>query len=351
MKKALIPIAILLGAIIGAGGYFAASRFAVKGPPPEDTSVKDDLAEVRKTLSAVEGRLAKLEARPSLEEELSRSAVRKRIAAIIQEAKKPKPTVSRTPPRGRPGWLKAITDRYRTRYAEVLADMKRTLKLKEAKWKELQPIFDKHFVPVEAVLKKMEAGKLTGSVRANERLKSSIPVTLAALKKSLPAETWRAFDSWRKADRGTKNWGMSKGEFFLDGEDYKDFRVRKAVAAHWGILRRELSKLYKDLPLNAAKRKRLEEMLKAHLRKGFTAIRHHRRFNLHAPNTLEKFKTIAQVTEAELGKLLGKDGLAKFNKWKATPGNMARYYFGELYKPLRKTKPPSRTQAGPPENF
>ena len=51
MKKAQVPLAILLGAVIGAGGYFAASRFATKGPPPKGSPSKAEMAEVRKNHS------------------------------------------------------------------------------------------------------------------------------------------------------------------------------------------------------------------------------------------------------------------------------------------------------------
>ena len=66
--------------------------------------------------------------------------------------------------------------------------------------------------------------------------------------------------------------------------------------------------------------------MKAHLFKAFATIRDERRYDLHDRGTLKKFKAVTQATEVELGKMLGKDGLARFRAWKTAPGNI---YFGE----------------------
>jgi hypothetical protein len=70
MNKALIVVAVLLGIAVGVGGYHlvVVSRSKPAAPAPANFATQLEVAEVRKHLAAIEGRLAKAEAKPGIEE-------------------------------------------------------------------------------------------------------------------------------------------------------------------------------------------------------------------------------------------------------------------------------------------
>ena len=160
-----------------------------------------------------------------------------------------------------------------------------------------------------------------------------------------------AFDAWRRSLAGGQTWAAGKGEYFLSGEELKDFRAKRAALMNWPVLRRELATFYEKVKLDVEKRKKLEGVLKAHLGKVYAAVRDQEHLNLALPANRAKAKAITRATEAELAKLLGSGNMTEFRKWKLAPGARSHRYFGESYRPPKRpvgTRPaPSVQPTGP----
>lgn len=354
MKKALIPLAILLGAVIGAGGYFAADKLGKGSGPSEKPATAAEMAEVRKGLKTIQGQLAKLESKLGSLNASTKPPVIPPVTVPDKGTLITRPQPTRPDP---DKWGTIVAKRYRTDYdKKILGDLRKTLKLDEDKWKKLRPIFAKHFAPVEAALKDIEAGKTRRLPKVNKLVAPHIPTTLARLKKALPAESWQAFDAWRKVDKKIELWRQDKGEYFLDGQTYKDYHVKKGTARSWFLLRPRLARLYQDYHPGKDKRERFEAVLKEHLNKVFLILQKEKNPNPFAPAVMAKLKALTKKTEVEIGKILGADGLAKFRAWKTAPSNPSCRYFGEPYRrpgqttPVRPVPPPV-TQPVPREEF
>ncbi|MBN2465907.1 hypothetical protein JXD38_09845 [candidate division WOR-3 bacterium] len=336
MNKALIVGAVLLGAVLGVGGYHLAVCGAGKGSTRVESSPSSfqqaDLAEIRKHLAAIETRLAKVEAKPGFNEVLDDPTMRERLAAAMVEARNPGMVTPRPPVQGPEAWREGMAARYRADYAKVLDEARKALKVDEAKWKEVQPVFEKHFAPVDAALKDLATGKSSAPPKINDLVAPGLPATLSTLQKLLGPEAWQAFDSWRKAEEQGLAWGAGKGDYFLDGDEFKSYQVKRAVQMHWPVLQGSLSPLYERLALDAQKKEEVEAVIKAHLSKAFEAFKDAPRIDLQSDDGRAKVKSASAATEAELGKILGTDGLQKFREWKSAPGNRAAVYFGEAVK-------------------
>jgi len=337
MKKALVAGAVLLGMVVGAVGYHLALRCGL-GRPSEKVdghsvaAIQTDLAEIRRHLVGIETRLVRVEAKPGFAEVLDDPAMRERLAAVMVETRNPGMVTPRPIMPGTEAWRESVATRFRSDYARILEDAKKAVKLDEAAWKGVQPVFEKHFGPVEAVLKDVASGRASAPPKINELVAPGLANTLATLQKALPADAWQVFDAWRKAEEKSPSWGAGKGDYFLDGEDYKSYQVKRAAVMHWAVLQSTLPGLYEKLPLEAPKKDKFEAALKGHVSKVFDAFKDAPRVDLQSDPGRTKVKAFTAATEAELGAILGRDGLQKFREWKTSPGNRAAIYFGEVPK-------------------
>ncbi len=161
----------------------------------------------------------------------------------------------------------------------------------------------------------------------------------------------------RKTDKGMQLWGPGKGDYFLHGQAYRDYHVKKSTARSWFLLRPRLAKFYQDYHPGKDKRERFEAVLKEHLNKVFLALEKEKNQSPFAPAAQAKLKALTKTTEVEIGKILGADGLAKFRTWKTAPANPASPYFGEPYRrpgqqpPVIRPTPPPVVKPGPLEEF
>jgi len=337
MNKVYILLAVLFGVAIGVGGYHLLVRGTGAGGRPggesiDPASLKADLSEIRKHLTMIETRLAKVEAKPGFNEVLDDPVMRDRLAAAVVEVRNPGMVTPRPPAPPTENWREGLAKRYRADYARVLDEARRQMKLDEAAWKAAQSNFDKHFAPVEAALKEMAAGHAGGPPKVNELCAPALPETLGALQKAVPAEAWQAFDAWRKADEQSAAWGSGKGDYFLDAEDFKAYQLKRAVRMHWPVLQSALPAFYEKLALDAQKKEKLETALKEHLTKAFEQFKDAPRLDLQSEAGRAKVKAVTATTENALGKIVGMDGLQKFREWKTSAGNRAAVYFGEPVK-------------------
>jgi hypothetical protein len=188
MKKLQIPLAILLGAVIGAGGYFAADKLNEKPQPKPEVkgATAEEVATLRKSMAGLQAKVAKLESKPSLQDALNDPAMREQLAAIVVETRSPGAYRPRAPRPGSDTWRKGMAGRYRKDYADILTKAKKAMKLDDSKYKKVLPVFTKHFEPVEAHLKNLESGKARTPPKINQLLAAKLPATLADLKKVLP---------------------------------------------------------------------------------------------------------------------------------------------------------------------
>ena len=131
MKKLQIPLAILLGAVIGAGGYFAADKLTGKPEPSEKPTSADDVAKLRTAVAGLQAEVADLKGRPSLQDELNDPGTRAQLAAIVIETRTPGAHRPRPPRPGSDTWRKGMAARYRSDYARVLAEAKKAMKIRE----------------------------------------------------------------------------------------------------------------------------------------------------------------------------------------------------------------------------
>jgi hypothetical protein len=365
MNKGSALGGVLLGAIIGAGGYHVASRQGVAGRPaaaartpvpapsrPARPAIQAELSELRKMVADAQLRLSRLEARPGLEEALDDPAMRDRLAAVVTDAR----NATMAPPRPAPvvpeSWREGAINRYRHDYGRILDDLRRQLQLDDAAWKEAKPILDRHFEPVEAALREVPSGRGNAMPRVHELVAPGLQATLEALRMSLSPEAWMAFESWRKSEDAAPTWGsVTRGECFLDGEDHRNYRQRRTVQMHWATLQDSLPGLRERLDLDARKREQLDGVLKAHVARVCAAFQDERgegRIVLMTESGRARVRAATEETEAELARLLGADGMRKFRDWKATAGNLGAAYFGETVKPVPPGAVPAAAAAPSP---
>ena len=338
MKKGMMFGAVLLiGVLLGVGGYclvlhLQTSASSQQPQPAAPAVTRADLVELRSHMAGIEARLAKVEARPGFNEALDDPALRERLAAVVVETRNPGAYTPRPVAPRSETWRKDAAARVRSDYARVLDDARKATKAEPARWKELSPVFDLHFAPVETALKDYEAGKSSAAPRVNDLVAPSLPGTLDALKAAMAAGEWQTFEAWRRMPSETPFWGASKGDFFLAGEERSALRAKEAAALHWQVLKGELSGFAKRSGLDEAQGKTLETAVRGHLERLFDSLRGEEQFNLMNPVNQEKAKTVAKGTEAEIAKALGAERLAKFKEWLASPGSRAAVYFGEIPK-------------------
>ncbi len=331
-KSLVIPVALVLAMFIGVAGYYAVAQALgagkVEARPPAGPDRQKELLERVKHL---EKQVAALKARPPLAEELQDEKVRDRLADVMAEARKrdrqaeeAKQAAKRAAERSA-----RVVTWYRDRYRRMLADAREKTKVGEDKWKGLDPVFDKHFAPVAAAIKVKAAGGgryvHMGRGEISTAVAAVLPATLAALKKTMPADTWKAFDKWRREPQ-TSRWGQNtRGEYFLVAGELKGVQAQAATERRWGTVKRALP----ELKLAADKQEKFHELMRGHIT-GFTAAFNGRAFvNVADEANRARIKKLAVKTDAQVKKLLGADDLAKYEKWKKDPGNRIGIYFGE----------------------
>ena len=374
-SKALFLLAVLGGALGGAGGYWLADHFRrrpepvaapVPAPPPARPSVSAaDMAKLWKAVADLEDRLAKvelalLEPRPGPAELPKPPGPGEKPATPTPPVVPVTPAVPVTPPVAGPKpfdslrSLKALSNvegpapppapltdyrrmemaaEHRAEYERLLGEIQDVLKIDAAKWNELRPAFEKHFAPVELALKDLEAGKATAPPRVNELVGPGVPAILEAVRKAVAPGAWAAFDAWRRSVADAPGRWATKGDYLLAGEDYRDFQARRAAARYWPVVAEELGRFYEQARPDEAKRRKLEGLLQAHLDKVYRALQGQEGPDLASPQVMDRVKPIAKATEAEVGGLLGAAALARFKDWETAAGGRVSYFFGRPPRP------------------
>jgi hypothetical protein len=282
-------------------------------------------------LGDVQARLAKVEAKPGFEEALNDPGMRERLAAVVMEARGAGgPTAARPPSSPQGGWRDYQANRCRGDYAKVLAEARAKMKLDDAAWKELAPVFERHFAPVDAALKELTAGRTSNLPKVNELVAPGLPGTLSAVKGAVSAEAWQAFEAWRKAEEPSGVWGSGKGDFFLESEEFKKYQANRSVQMHWQMLQMSLPMLYAKLALDAEKKGKFEAVLKAHVSKAVTGSKDAAQPDFQSDEGRARLRALTAETEKELAGIVGPEGLGKFQEWKTAPGNRAAMYFGAM---------------------
>ncbi len=344
MKKLAIPLAVIIGAAIGAGGFFAASKLG-GGEPSVKPASAEEVAELRKGMAKLQAEVADLRSRPSLQDALNDPATREQLATIVYETRTPGRHRPRPVKPGTETWRRQMAERCRQGYAAVVAEACKTMKLSTAQAAAVRPIFDQLFSPVETQLKSLEEGKESKPPDINGLASSNLPGTLEALKKAVSADAFKAFEEWRHATEGITTWAPSKADYFLAGEEYGRHRQRLAAAVHWQLLKQDLGKLYRQMSLDAAKKAKLEEVLRAHVQKVSAFAAAQKVTSLQAPTNRQKIKEMSAATELKVAEVLGSGGMAKFRTWKASPGLRSCVYFGLPF--TQPTRPPGMAPRPP----
>ncbi len=360
MKHLYTALTILLGALVGAGGYFAASKLSEEpaAKPEPQAATAEEAAELRKAVADLQARMAKSEAEPGFREALNDPKLREELAAIVSETRSPgtfRPRISRP---GSTTWRTGMARRCRLDYARLLEEARKVLKITDEQYKHVRPVFEKHFEPVEAYLRNLESGRFRAAPKLNQLVAPRLPATLADLKKGLPAEAYKAFDEWRKSPAAITRYGATQGDYFLAGEEYKEFQARRGATRNWAMLRHYLRKFYEKAPLTDAQKKKVEAALQAHMEKVYRWMRKQQNRSPMHPANQAKLRSITRETEAELAKVLRPGEMLKFKAWRKTTGMFASYYFGERYQPpryrpptTRPTRPTPPKRPGPGETF
>jgi len=365
---ALIPGAVLLLAAVGVAGYLLAGQRPAReevarsvpeapAPPPPRlpgqtaSPAAERLAELQDRLAALEKRLVELEARPQLPAALDDPEVRERVQALA----KPRTDDRAAPWRDGRDQYREVQQRaggfLRAGYDRALEDARARTGLDQAKWKELAPVFNRHFEPVEKALRENPAGAAGRAPRinVNELVAPGLPETLAALQKAMPEAAWKAFDAWRRepdAGAGSGN----RNDYFLAPDEFKKAQAQAAVERRWQSLKRAYTKLEEAAGLDAAKSQALQAVLRKHAEKFCAAFPAQPFVDVLNEDNRAKILQLGAETGDEVKKLLGEDGFQKFQEWKKAPDNFAGMLFGEVPADVRwnvrRKEPPA---AEPPE--
>jgi hypothetical protein len=333
-KKALLFGMIVLGAALGAGVYHVAAVDSPLPPeekpnPPPAADDSLDMATVRKVLIDIQTRLARLEAKPDFNAALDDPVLRERWASVMVATRMPGRVTPRPAQPGSESWRGEMADRFRADYAKVTAEVKQVTKADEATWGGVQPVLDAHFAPVEAALKDLATGKNPALPDVNGLLAPGLPATLAALRTELSPEAWQAFETWLRVEGPIPLMRAGKGDYFLAGEEYKDYQASRAMQIHWPVLRGLLPQFHERFAMTDEIRTRLDVAMKAHLSRVLGAFRDAPRIDLHSEKGRLRVRAIADKTEPQLAGILGIAGLRAFRQWRLEPGNRAAIYFGE----------------------
>lgn len=335
-----VPLAIVAGAVVGAGGFWVADNLlrrpepppAPALPPAPDPVLTADLRRLEQAMAELQARLARLESRPALEAALDDPGIRDRLAAIVAQRRPPAPAGPRRLPAVET-WRGEMAAGCREEYAGFLQEIRGVVRADEAGWNALRPVFDAHFAPVEAALRELEIGKAPAPPRIGDLVRPGLPATLDALRRALAPEAWAAFDAWRRSGAGVVGWYATRADYFLGPEELPDFKARHTAAIHWPVLRGELDRFYAKTNPEEARRGRLEAILRAHLDRLSAALRDEDRPDLASPGVMERVRPLGRETEARVGELLGAGGLAAFREWEMAAGGCAGYYFGRPPRP------------------
>ncbi len=368
VSKGLFLLAVLGGALSGAGGYWLAERLRAQTSPPPPASTpppvatpgptplsQADMARLWKAVAELEERLAELEAQP-----LPTVASAPSPAASTPSAQPGLPPAGTRPPAGTkppvasgtqppphprppqpapPGTVLSEYRRmemaagHRAEYERLLDEARAVLKLDVAKWNELRPAFDRLFAPVESALTDLEDGRDSAPPKVNDLVRPGLPALLEAVRKIAPPEGWSAFDAWRRSiDDDAGRW-TTRGDYLLDGEDYRGYRARLAAGRLWPVLAEELERFCERTKPDGDNREKLEELLRGHLERICRALDDAGGPDLADPRVMDQVRPIAKATEAEVGKLLGAANLAKFKEWETAAGGRVSYFFGQPPRP------------------
>ena len=350
---ALVPGVLVLVAAVVAAAWLAAERTPVSGnavesaaaarvpaPPASPAAAAPapapaggearTIAELQARLAEMEKRLAALEARPQLPEAVDDPAVRERLAEALRRPR---------PEEGPANQVRALVnvvqqraaDYFRAGYDRLLEEARKRTGLDEAKWRELAPVFNKHYEPVEKALRANGQDGLIGGLKINELVAAQLPETLAALQQGLPEPAWKAFDTWRRDPEGQLTAGLgTRGDYFLAADDLRKVQSQAAVERRWQMVSRSLPKLQEALGAEGDKAKNLEAALRGHVEKFSAAFGGQAYVNALDEENREKARKLSAETGEELRKLFGEDGLKKFEEWRKSPDNLAGMLFGEI---------------------
>jgi hypothetical protein len=358
-SKSGLLLAAVVGALFGAGGYWAAEHLGrrpapppapapapapvpVPAPAPAVPPVSSvDMAKLWKALADLEERLAQLEVMPVPGETPKPPAPGPGEKPIPLPPTGPRPPVGPGPKPVAPQPPALLTDYrrmemaagHRAEYERLLGEIQAVLAADAARWNALVPAFEKHFAPVEAALKDLEAGKSAAAPKVNELVRPNLPALIEAIRRAAPPESWKAFDAWRRSVADAAGRWTTKGDYLLDGEDHRDFQARLTAAQYWPVISEELGRFYEAAKPDEAKRRKLEERLKAHLDKVCRILLAKEDQDLADPGVMEKVKPVTKATEAEVGTLLGAAGLTKFKDWEIAAGGRVSYFFGKPPRP------------------
>ena len=336
-SRLMIPLALILAVLIGAAGYcgvaavLEANGRARREAAAEGRAALVGHAGITRRIAALEKRIEQLESRPSLAEKLDDQNVRRQLTELMLEARRRDREAEEL--KRRKQRSERVVRWYRASYDRLLADARAACKAREESWAVLKPVFERHFEPVaKAVRERAGArGRLGGWVRVdiNRAVAPVLPETVAALKKSLPAESWVAFDAWRRK-ASFNRYGQTPGaEYFLGAAELKQVRSRAAVERRWAVIRKALPELHDELELEGDTKKRLDAVLRKHA-ENFTAAFEGRPFvNVNEEDNHAKVVRIAALTDLAVKKLLGDADFAKYEKWKTDPDSRVRLYFGQ----------------------
>jgi hypothetical protein len=336
--RVIVGVAVLLAVLVGAAGYYGVSalldgRAGRAAPAVRDGAAALSAARHKQLLARVEAlekRIDELEGRPSLSESLDDEKVRKQLTQLMVEARRrDREEEDRKRREERAG---RVVRYYRSGYDRVLAEARQKAKVDEETWKALAPAFDKHFEPVAKAIRD-RAGEGDGRwrwvrVNINRAVAPVLPQTIAAVRKQLPAEGWKAFDEWRRKPELNRYGFTPRAEYFLPPEDLKKVKAVAATRRRWDRIKRSLPELKEQLKLDAEKWGKLEKALYRHAEE-FTAAFDGRPFvDVNDAGNQVKVKAVARRTTATVKKLLADAEYAKFDRWMKDPDSRVYVYFG-----------------------
>jgi hypothetical protein len=338
INKVGIPIALILGALIGAGSSVLTRPGVekVKAPEKEATRLAEDLKLVLSRLGSIEKRLTREESQMSFNEAINDAAARSQLLAIVSEQlnndqqRAKQEAESRVVGGLKKGdWRSKAAGRCREGYSVIVSDLKKKMALSADKWKGVDGELQRHFSVLEKELKIFEAGEKNSPPKINQILSASLPATLGRLRKLLSEEGAKKFDAWRLAPSGLMSWGANKADYFLVGGEYKEYTAMRMKAIYVRQVKLALPAFFKQAAVKDADRKFIAEEIDRHFDRIYVLADDKGRLNFLYSKNVSIIGSSAMRVRTSIRKKIGVVTDREFAKWYRNPVNRIGMYFGE----------------------
>jgi hypothetical protein len=221
-----------------------------------------------------------------------------------------------------------LVAKYRREYELLLAEARAAAGLDEAGWKAVEPVFRRHFAPMEKALEAFSRSPVWQPPDVRRVVGSSVAGTLEDLRAAMDGEAWKKFDAWRRPEETSADaWRHPRCAYFLLPGEYESVTAGATAALRWNLARPAFEALCGRLELPAHEREDLEAVFRDHLTRYSAAVGGPGAGARRPPGATENARQAVELTEKKLLALLGEKRFRTYAEWKAELSGPARVYF------------------------